>query len=173
MSIGKRLIDLARSELNSLLDRAADSDEGLDDTRTDRWTGELGHLSDDELEAELERRRRAREEAEEAAHGPKAGPSAAPDGAPRAGARPSSARPRPEPPRRTPSGDEAIRRAFAALEVPPGSDFETVRKAYRRLMRKYHPDLHGGSPEALRAANDLTQRLTEAYKLLEKQIRKR
>jgi DnaJ-domain-containing protein 1 len=155
MSIGKRLIDLARSELNSLLDRAAELD---DDVRNDSWGGGLEGLSDVELQAELERRRRAREEAEEAASGPRARPAG--------GAR------RAEPPRRTSAGDAAIRRAYAALEVPPGSDFETVRKAYRRLMRKYHPDLHGGSPEALRAANDLTQRLTESYKLLEKQLRR-
>ena len=157
MSIGKRLVDLARAELNSLLDRAAELE---DDVRDDSWGGGLEGLSDTDLQAELERRRRAREEAEEAASGPRARP------APDSGAR------RPEPPRRTPAGDAAIRRAFAALEVPPGSDFETVRKAYRRLMRKYHPDLHGGSPEALRAANDLTQRLTESYKLLEKQLRR-
>ena len=154
MSIGRRLIDLARSELNSLLEKAADLDDGRRDG--DSWSGELGGLSDDELEAELERRRLAREEAEEAARGP----------------RPASSRARAEPPRRTAAGDEAVRRAYAALEVPPGSDFETIRKAYRRLMRKYHPDLHAGSREGQRAATDLTQRLTEAYKLLEKQTRR-
>jgi DnaJ-domain-containing protein 1 len=169
MSIGKRLIDLARSELNSLLDRAAELDGDL---RDDRWGGDLDGISEDELAAELERRRRAREEAEEAAHGPRDRPDdakAARDGEARAS---SGARARPETPRRTAAGDSAIRRAYSALEVPPGSDFETVRKAYRRLMRKYHPDLHGGSPEEQRAANDLAQRLTEAYKLLEKQTRR-
>jgi DnaJ-domain-containing protein 1 len=175
MSIGKRLIDLARSELNSLLDKAADHDTDL---HSDRWGGDLEGVSEHELEAELERRRRAREEAEEAATGRKAPPRAQAAGAaPSSGSSSSSARPgagarRPEPPRRTPSGDEALRKAYAVLEVPPGSDFETVRKAYRRLMRKYHPDLHTGSPEAQRAANDLAQRLTQAYKLLEKQIRR-
>jgi DnaJ-domain-containing protein 1 len=171
MSIGKRLIDLARAELNSLLDKAADHDADLHD---DRWGGDLDGVSDNELEAELERRRRARDEAEEAATGRKPQRADAPPPRPSTGsARPSAgARPRPEPPRRTPSGDEALRKAYAALEVPPGSDFETVRKAYRRLMRKYHPDLHTGSPEAQRAANELAQRLTQAYKLLEKQLRK-
>ncbi len=159
MSIGKRLIDLARSELNALLEKAAE----LDDRYDDSWGNDLGGLSDKELEAELERRRRAREEAEEAATGRR--PSSARPGA--------TGAPRSEPPRRTAAGDSAIRKAYAALEVPPGSDFETIRKAYRRLMRKYHPDLHRGSPEAQRAATDLAQRLTEAYKLLEKQTRRR
>jgi DnaJ-domain-containing protein 1 len=164
MSIGKRLIDLARSELNSLLDRAADLDDDLRDD--DRWGGDLGRMSESELEAELERRRRAREEAEEAAGGPKARPDSAPSGA--AG----QASSRRETPRRTAAGDDAIRRAYAALEVTAGSDFETVRKAYRRLMRKYHPDHHTGSAEAQRAANEVAQRLTASYKLLEKQLRR-
>jgi DnaJ-domain-containing protein 1 len=163
MSIGKRLIDLARSELNSLLDRAADLDADL---RGDQWGGDLEGLSDVELEAELDRRRRARDEAEEAASGPRARPTPRPDAPRGTGSR------RPETPRRTPAGDEAVRRAYAALEVPPGSDFDTVRKAYRRLMRKYHPDHHTGSAEAQRAANDLAQRLSQSYKLLEKQLRR-
>jgi DnaJ-domain-containing protein 1 len=164
MSIGKRLINLARSELNSLLDKAADYDErrNLDD---DDWGHDLRGMSDKELEAEIERRRRAREEAEEAATGKKPGP-------PGASARASGGA-RPEPPRRTAAGDSAIRKAYAALEVQPGSDFETIRKSYRRLMRKYHPDLHRSSPEAQRAATDLAQRLTESYKLLEKHARRR
>jgi DnaJ-domain-containing protein 1 len=168
MSISKRLIDLARAELNSLLDKAAEYDDrqGLDD---DSWGSDLKNMSDSELQAEIERRRRAREEAEEAATGKRAETSRA--GGP-GGGRTSSRGPRVDPPRRTASGDAAIRKAYAALEVPPGSDFETIRKAYRRLMRKYHPDLHRGSPEAQRAATDLAQRLTEAYKVLEKQTRK-
>lgn len=159
MSIGRRLIDLARSELNSLLDRAARVDED------DGWGGGgLEGLSDEELEAELKRRKEARREAEEATSRPRQGPTR--------GAYERAGRGRAEPPRRTAAGDEAIRKAYAALEVPAGSDFETVRKSYRRLMRKYHPDLHTGSPEKQRAANDLTQRLTEAYKQLEKQLRR-
>jgi DnaJ-domain-containing protein 1 len=164
MSISRRLIDLARAELNSLLDRAARSDEEDETRRSRTWDGDdsLRGLSDEELAAEIERRRRAREEVEDAVNGRR-----------RPTPRPSSERfRRAEPPRRTAAGDEAIRKAYAALEVPAGSDFDAVRKAYRRLMRKYHPDLHTSSPEKQRAANDLAQRLTEAYKLLEKQLRK-
>jgi DnaJ-domain-containing protein 1 len=159
MSISRRLIDLARAELNSLLEKAAREDDD-DDYRPRRRSGgggDVSGMSDEELAAEIERRRRAREEVDEALHGK------------RPGARPP---PRTPPPPRTAAGDSAIRKAYAALEVPAGSDFETVRKSYRRLMRKYHPDLHGGTPEAQRAATDLTQRLTQAYKTLEKHLKR-
>ena len=158
MSIGRRLIDLARAELNSLLDKAArtdDEDEAYGSRhRTQR---DASGMTDDELAAEIERRRQAREEVEDAIHGRK---------------RPSTPPPRSAPPRRTAAGDDAIRKAYAALEVSPGADFETVRRSYRRMMRKYHPDLHGGSVDKQRAATDLTQRLTEAYKTLERHLRK-
>jgi DnaJ-domain-containing protein 1 len=157
VSIGRRLIDLARAELNSLLERAARADE---DERYGYGTPDA--LSDEELEAELDRRKRAREEAEQAAHGPL--PGAASSASSRTGGRP--------PPRRSASDDAAVRQAYAALEVAPGSDFETVRKAYRTLMRKYHPDLHTDRPENQKAANELTQKLTDSYKLLEKKLRR-
>ena len=160
MSIGKRLIDLARAELNSLLDRAAargDEDDEDREFRRSRGDGEFAGMSDDELAAEIERRRRAREEVEDVLGGRRSRPEPPPR--------------RPSPPR-TAAGDDALRKAYAALEVPAGSDFETVRKAYRRLMRKYHPDLHGGTAEKQRAATDLTQRLTQAYKTIEKHVRR-
>lgn len=161
MSIGRRLIDLARAELNSLLERAARADDGDGDDRYGHYAS-ADVLSDQELEAELERRKRAREEAEQAAHGPR--PDASSSSSTRAGGR--------TPPRRSASDDAAVRQAYAALEVPPGSDFETVRKAYRTLMRKYHPDLHNDRPENQKTANELTQKLTDSYKLLEKKLRR-
>jgi len=168
MSISKRLIDLARSELNSLLERAG-REEDDDDREHARSSGrgggggasgDVSQMSDEELMAEIERRRRAREEVDEALHGKRRPPP------------PRSAPPPRSPPPRTAAGDDAIRKAYAALEVPAGSDFETVKKSYRRLMRKYHPDLHTGAPEKARAATDLTQRLTQAYKTLEKHLRR-
>jgi DnaJ-domain-containing protein 1 len=167
MSLGKRLIDLARSELNSLLEKAARVDD--DEDREQRAHGDISSMSDDELAAEIERRRQAREEVERITSRGRA-----PGGSSRPGA--GSSRPFREqgapPPRRTAAGDDAIRRAYAALEIPAGSDFDAVKRSYRRLMRKYHPDLNAGSPEKQKAATDLTQRLTEAYKTLEKQLRK-
>jgi len=169
VSIGRRLIDLARAELNSLLDRAARAEED------DDFGSPTDHMSDKELEEELERRRQARQEAEHAAQGTRA--SRTDDqlgdrtGASGSGSG-SGSRRRPEFRRSSSDDGNAVRRAYAALEVPAGSDFETVRSAYRALMRKYHPDLHTSTPEKQKAANEITQKLTDSYKLLEKRLRR-
>lgn len=123
-----------------------------------------------ELEEELQRRRAARQEVEDAIHGRKT-PEPPPAGG--GGTRTAGGRTAGTGGGRA-GGTEAARlqKAYAALEVPQGSNFETVRKAYRAMMRKYHPDHHTQSAEKQRAANEVAQRLTEAYKLLEKTLRK-
>ena len=63
-----------------------------------------------------------------------------------------------------------IRQAYARLEVPVGSDWETVRQSYRRLMRQYHPDRHADDPEREKLATEISQRLTVAYNLLERHL---
>jgi DnaJ-domain-containing protein 1 len=170
VSIGRRLIDLARAELNSLLDRAARADEDDDfGTSTD-------HLSDKELEEELERRRQSRQEADHATQGPRRGgarPSeSSSESGNDSGSEGSGSRRRPEFRRASSDDMNAVRRAYASLEVPNGSNFEIVRRAYRTLMRKYHPDLHTSTPEKQKAANEIAQKLTDAYKLLEKRLRR-
>jgi DnaJ-domain-containing protein 1 len=167
VSIGRRLIDLARAELNSLLDRAARADED------DEFGTPTDHLSDRELEEELERRREARQEAERAAQGARRSTSTRQSDPLGDSDRDAAAgRRRPEFRRSSPDDAHSVRRAYAALEVPPGSNFEVVRRAYRTLMRKYHPDLHTATPEKQKAANEITQKLTDSYKLLEKKLRK-
>jgi DnaJ-domain-containing protein 1 len=169
VSIGKRLIDLARGELNSLLDRAARLDD--DDDRPGVPDGDLGSrrsgvrvedLTDEELEAEIERRHLEKELREGRRPPPREPP-------PRPSA--SNARRSAPPPRPSAPVDE-VARAYAVLEVKPGSDFETVRKSYRTLMRKYHPDRHASSPDKQKAATELAQKLSEAYAVLEKRLRK-
>ena len=71
----------------------------------------------------------------------------------------------PAPPAR--SGEKSIRDYYANLEVPYGSDLETVKESYRRLMRKYHPDRHSASPEMEALATELTQEITRAYQAIE------
>jgi tetratricopeptide (TPR) repeat protein len=46
------------------------------------------------------------------------------------------------------------------LGVPPGADLETIKQAYRRLARQYHPDVAG------EAFKEQFQRVNEAYRVL-------
>ncbi len=167
MTIGKRLFNLACSELNSLLDRAVEMERehgarpDPDDDLYRRFS--LDQLTDRELEAEIERRQRARQAAKRGTQAGAANARTDSAGNPRSSSEPHA--------RRTTS-DHDIRRAYAALEVPFGADFEIVRKSYRTLMRKYHPDRHAGSPDKLKAATEVAQQLTQAYKLVEQRSRK-
>lgn len=166
MSIGRRLIDMARSELNSLLDVAAKhGPDDEDDEVGSRAAGGTVPPAGGRWSQEAEWLRKARQEVEDAIHGRSTPSDAEPPRARSgAGARSGANRLSGEPLR--------VQKAYAALEVPPGSDFETVRRSYRALMRKYHPDHHTESPEKQKAANDIAQGLTQAYKLLEQKLRK-
>ena len=66
--------------------------------------------------------------------------------------------------------DPLLAEYYANLEVPYGSDLETVRRAWKQLLREYHPDLHSGDPEKQEIANKLVQGLNQAYKELEKRL---
>jgi DnaJ-domain-containing protein 1 len=164
MSIGRRLFNLAKSELNSLLDRAAEAEhvESRDPDEDLYRRFSLDELTDKELEAEIERRHRARQAQAR-------GPSTTARPADKAG----SARTSSDAPARKPAPDDELRRAYAALEVPFGSDFATVRKSYRALMRKYHPDRHTESPEKQKTATELAQKLSQAFQLIESKYSQR
>jgi len=56
-----------------------------------------------------------------------------------------------------------VRQAFFDLEVPVGSKLEEVRRSYRRLLLRYHPDRHESDQERRRTAIEITQRLSMAY----------
>ncbi len=49
------------------------------------------------------------------------------------------------------------------LDVPLGADLAQIKSAYRKLMRKYHPDMHAGNPQKEKAATELSLRVTTAY----------
>lgn len=59
--------------------------------------------------------------------------------------------------------DKSLRRDFANLEVPFGADMEEVRKSYKRLMLKYHPDRHAGDPEKQRIALEIAKKINESF----------
>ena len=59
---------------------------------------------------------------------------------------------------------------YANLEVPHGSSRQEIKAAWKRLMKRYHPDLHAIDPEKRAIASELTRQLTEAYKVLDRQF---
>lgn len=146
MGILRRLSDATRTTLDD-----------LKEARLKRSGKPLSELSDDELEQELVRRRRARAQAQASG---RRGRSTAPRG------------PEPEPEEGSPQRKQLLQ-YYANLELPPGASLEQVRRAYRELMRKYHPDRHAGDPDKQRAATELAQSLTHAYKALSEHLRRK
>ena len=54
-------------------------------------------------------------------------------------------------------------RWYKTLELEPGADFDAIRKAYRRMVKKYHPDRYANDPEKYKAATEVARKITEAY----------
>ena len=52
---------------------------------------------------------------------------------------------------------------YRVLDLQAGADLAQIKSAYRQLMRKYHPDMHAGSPQKQKAATELSMRVTTAY----------
>lgn len=62
-----------------------------------------------------------------------------------------------------PRVDAQVAEWYRTLNLAPGADMAEVKAAYRRLMRKYHPDVHAANPQKQKAANELATRVTTAY----------
>lgn len=172
MSIGKRFVDMARAELNSLLDRAAErARRQEDDAATedpladDQRRGEDPHLRD--LEEEL-RRPRARRAGGTVNLRDLSDDELAAEIERRARARGHTATGASSGRTSAPAsrGGDPVRRAYRTLELPYGADQEAIKHAYRTMMRKYHPDRHTSSPDKQKAAHELSLKLTEAYRIL-------
>ena len=55
-----------------------------------------------------------------------------------------------------------MRDPYEVLELKPGATDDEIKAAYRRLAKKYHPDLNGGSAEAEAKMKEVN----EAYSIL-------
>lgn len=60
-----------------------------------------------------------------------------------------------------------VAEAYRALEVPVGSDWETVKKGYRRVMKQYHQDRFDNDEEKREIAGTVSKRLNRAYQRIE------
>jgi DnaJ-domain-containing protein 1 len=78
----------------------------------------------------------------------------------------------PPPPKTPPVFDTTEAKYYAALELPAGSSFEEIKKAYKQLLKKYHPDRFHNEPNKQRYAEQVAQRLNEAYAYFKKKFGK-
>jgi len=68
---------------------------------------------------------------------------------------------------------DPLAKYYANLEIPVGSDRETIKTAWKAQMKKYHPDLHGSDPKKKQIAEELTRQLNEAYRILDSEFLKK
>lgn len=57
---------------------------------------------------------------------------------------------------------------YADLELQPGADFPAIKKAYRRMVKLYHPDLFQHDSDKQKIAKEVTLKINEAYDYFEK-----
>ncbi len=68
--------------------------------------------------------------------------------------------------------NEALRPDYANLQVAFGAPFEEVRRSYKRLLQRYHPDRFAGDPEKQRTATLITQRIIDSYRRISQEVKK-
>ena len=68
---------------------------------------------------------------------------------------------------------DPLSKYYANLEIPVGSDRETIKYAWKTQMKKYHPDLHCSDPGKKIIAENLTRQLNEAYRILNSEFFKK
>ena len=59
---------------------------------------------------------------------------------------------------------------YANLELKAGASLEQIKKSYKTLMKKYHPDLFHNDEAQRKAAELITSKLNEAYSYFEKKF---
>lgn len=149
MGIKDRIKFIARSYLSSILDEKADRPTSLDDPdiKLDEDV-ELKGMSNDDFERqwaafeEEQRRYRASQAKQQSSQ--------------------QQARPR--------QGERTLEQCYQNLEAPVGSTLQVLRSNYRRLMKKYHPDLQPKDQRSQEAALRITQIITESFNQLEKHL---
>ena len=61
---------------------------------------------------------------------------------------------------------DPLAKYYANPEIPVGSDQIIIKNAWKKQLKKYHPDLHYSDPEKKIIAENLTRQLNETYRIL-------
>lgn len=60
--------------------------------------------------------------------------------------------------------------AYKILEIPPDATNEEVKKAYRQMAKKHHPDMVSNLGEEIqKAAQEKFRKINEAYETIKKE----
>jgi len=59
---------------------------------------------------------------------------------------------------------------YKILELEYGANFDSIKKSYKKLLKKYHPDLFQNKPEKLKSAQEVTRQINEAYTYFERKF---
>ena len=65
-------------------------------------------------------------------------------------------------------GWKRVKQYLANFELSPSATWTDVERAYVRMLERYRPDKHAADPERHRAAQELTESLTNAYQVLQR-----
>ena len=66
---------------------------------------------------------------------------------------------------------EEIHSAYQRLELPDGANLPQVQKAWRELMKVWHPDLVAHNPDLQRQAEERTKQINNAYDILKRYLK--
>lgn len=70
-----------------------------------------------------------------------------------------------------PSEENSLeKKYYKILEIEYGANFNSIKKAYKKLLKKYHPDLFQSKPEKLKSAQEVTRQINEAYTYFERKF---
>ncbi|MCW8826432.1 MAG: co-chaperone DjlA [Gammaproteobacteria bacterium] len=74
-----------------------------------------------------------------------------------------------QPGQSAPTGAQQLKAAYELLDIPASSSDSEVKKAYRRMMNRHHPDklvAKGLPEEMIKIATEKTQKIKEAYEMI-------
>lgn len=157
MSIGKRLWDVARANASDFA-RAFLDEDGLSDEDKRELEKELKDLEDSVGGKAGRRAREFRKRAGDAAED--AWDRAFEAARERGGAYNTGGAPT----------QKEIDGWYRTLEVDVGAPWTDIRRSYRKLLRKYHPDRYATDPDKLAAATAVTRKITVAYNGLKQHL---
>ena len=68
---------------------------------------------------------------------------------------------------------EALKKDYANLEVEFQAPFIEVKKSYKKLLSKYHPDRFANNPKKLKIATEIAKKINQSFTKIREYERKR